>query len=431
MELCEFSLCEYIDYHYNRSTSSAIAIQAVDKFPPALIHKPCSDVEKLKNVWTIGSHIAQALEFMHTLKYVHRDLKPGNGMLIEVQSLISVVLYCQRENQWKLTDFGISAKVTSNSFRATQFSRGTSSYRAPELLAEEASFSNKVDIWGLGCVLYELTVGDCAFQGDWAVREYICDKTHLSISLPQLASFLQFHVSEFVQHLLHREPKERPSASNARLICDWYCRLLNLSVARILVDNTSHPSYLEWNELVFHNTDELEFLARLADLYEARGDQSMATAIRNEIMDNEKFGKIWNSNPVAAPSTSPDSLIKACMENGAYRSAIGMCETAITQEPTNFWWWHNLSKAYIAINDFDGAIMACNRGMAKSTHSLVPIIAMSNIYAVRGDYRAAVRRYMEFLDDQNESILWDEFFSQFQNDQEFGGEARMSLIKHR
>jgi len=85
MELCEFSLCEYIDYHYNRPTSSAVAIDAVEEFPPAFICKPCSNVERFKNMWTIGSHIAQALEFMHTLKYVHRDLKPGNGMFIEVQ----------------------------------------------------------------------------------------------------------------------------------------------------------------------------------------------------------------------------------------------------------------------------------------------------------------------------------------------------------
>lgn len=69
--------------------------------------------------------------------------------------LIHPVLYSHQKNLWKLTDFGISAEATSKNALATYSAKGTSSYRAPEVL-REAEFTNKVDIWALGCVLYEL-----------------------------------------------------------------------------------------------------------------------------------------------------------------------------------------------------------------------------------------------------------------------------------
>lgn len=41
----------------------------------------------------------------------------------------------------------------------TVYSRGTPAYRAPELLMGKYAFSNKVDVWYIGCILYELVVG--------------------------------------------------------------------------------------------------------------------------------------------------------------------------------------------------------------------------------------------------------------------------------
>lgn len=81
---------------------------------------------------------------------------------------LTLVLYSRRDGQWKLTDFGISAEATSKKAITTRYSQGTSSYRAPELLDDEPTFTNKVDIWALGCILYELAKGRVAFREDWA-----------------------------------------------------------------------------------------------------------------------------------------------------------------------------------------------------------------------------------------------------------------------
>src|SRR5947207_315012 len=80
-----------------------------------------------------------------------------------------LVLYSHRSKCWKITDFGFTAEGTSKRAHTTRLARGSSSYWAPELLAEIAQYTNKVDIWALGCILYELVCGKRAFAGDWAV----------------------------------------------------------------------------------------------------------------------------------------------------------------------------------------------------------------------------------------------------------------------
>ena len=63
----------------------------------------------------------------------------------------------------------------------TDFSHGTPGYRAPELLKEsKGSFNNKLDIWAMGCILYELATGKKQFLDDWSVREFAANGDNAS-----------------------------------------------------------------------------------------------------------------------------------------------------------------------------------------------------------------------------------------------------------
>jgi serine/threonine protein kinase len=99
--------------------------------------------------------------------------------------LTSVVRALGAPNVWKITDFGINSEGTCKKLLITKYGRGSPNYRSPEVFLSDEdvpSFSNSVDVWGLGCILYELSVGKKAFPGPNSVLSYCSD----FLGLPQV-----------------------------------------------------------------------------------------------------------------------------------------------------------------------------------------------------------------------------------------------------
>jgi len=76
MELYDSNLYEYI---YGTRTVQDAAESLDDEPNPAYIPRECSFLVKLRNIWTIMTHISDGLKFIHTYRRVHRGLKPCNG----------------------------------------------------------------------------------------------------------------------------------------------------------------------------------------------------------------------------------------------------------------------------------------------------------------------------------------------------------------
>jgi len=96
--------------------------------------------EKLMLIWF--AQICLGLARMHELKNAHRDIKPDN-ILIVGDSFGGVA---------KIGDFGSVKKI--NFFDNQTFFVGTPKYFAPEKV--DSNHNEKIDIWSLGIVLYEL-----------------------------------------------------------------------------------------------------------------------------------------------------------------------------------------------------------------------------------------------------------------------------------
>jgi len=140
-------------------------------------------------------------------EHVHRDLNSRNGKFAAVMFLIEV-LYSSQSDIWKISDFGITADRSKRTTLPTEFSRGTPGYRAPELLTEYPTFSEYIDIWALGCVLFETVFRRKAFTSDWAIREYATTKRNISVPVNERPV-----IAHLIHQLLQVAPKARPTAS--------------------------------------------------------------------------------------------------------------------------------------------------------------------------------------------------------------------------
>ena len=97
-----------------------------------------------------------------------------------------IVLFSWKSGLWKITDFGLTAQGGSTRANTTVYARGTSGYRAPELIADDhRRYNNKVDIWALGCILYELLTGSKAFENDLLVLDYSVRGQKFKFSVPE------------------------------------------------------------------------------------------------------------------------------------------------------------------------------------------------------------------------------------------------------
>jgi eukaryotic-like serine/threonine-protein kinase len=105
----------------------------------------------------IATEVAGALDYAHRHNVIHRDIKPENILLHDGRALVA--------------DFGIAlaaSKAGGTRMTETGMSLGTPHYMSPEQAMGQREITARSDVYAIGCVMYEMLVGEPPFNGPTA-----------------------------------------------------------------------------------------------------------------------------------------------------------------------------------------------------------------------------------------------------------------------
>ncbi|WP_377268590.1 serine/threonine-protein kinase [Peterkaempfera sp. SMS 1(5)a] len=158
-------------------------------------------------VAAVAAQTAAGLAAAHRQGVIHRDIKPGN-------------LIRGADDGVKIADFGIARFADDSSAALTGVGQivGTSLYLAPERALGSAAGPGS-DVYALGCVLYQLLVGEPPFQSDHAAavlhQHVAAAPAPPSWRCPRLPGAFE----EYLLRMLAKRPEERPAAQE---VADWF-----------------------------------------------------------------------------------------------------------------------------------------------------------------------------------------------------------------
>ena len=159
--------------------------------------------------------IVSGLNFLHSKKIIHRDLKLEN-ILVTFNSENDKKSLNMMKAVAKLIDFGFATTLKASKSNLTYTVLGTPTYMDPQLLKnmEEKTinitgYDEKVDIWSLGTLCYEMLVGHIAFSGSSMHDLYQKVKAG-NYSLP---TNISEEVFSFINGMLQKDPNKRLSTS--------------------------------------------------------------------------------------------------------------------------------------------------------------------------------------------------------------------------
>lgn len=166
------------------------------------ISKACNENihENQARIWI--RQIANALEYLHEVGIVHRDIKCEN-------ILISRLLNA------KLADFGFSRLLRTPKELSNTFC-GTTSYAAPEIIRNSPYNPKLADIWSLGVVLYRILNKKYPFGDPGTRNRDVLKKQEGKEYLFNRKYEISIGAKQLIGRMLEPNPKHRPNAKDVQ-----------------------------------------------------------------------------------------------------------------------------------------------------------------------------------------------------------------------
>ncbi|MDX3640657.1 protein kinase [Streptomyces sp. MB09-02B] len=174
-----------------RAATPWIATQYINA--PSLLelleqHGPVSEL----GAWWLAAGLADALMHIHSVRLLHRDLKPGN-VLVAVDGV-------------RVIDFGISHVSGGTGLTTASAALGTLAYMAPEQAADSRKASEAADVYSLGATLAHAATGHVPFYAERPAQRTLDIQPDLTGLPPALL--------DLITHTLAFDAEDRPTAQS-------------------------------------------------------------------------------------------------------------------------------------------------------------------------------------------------------------------------
>ena len=155
---------------------------------------------------TIMRQVLLAVSYIHSRRFIHFDLKPFN--IVFAKSVET-----NNDRDLRIIDFGCARELAHDATTVNIGMSGTIEYMSPEVM-NCANASCSADMWGIGCIAYQLLTGGMSPFFDSRSRYRTMEKVlecNYSLELESLRN-VSVEALDFVSHLLKLKPEERMTA---------------------------------------------------------------------------------------------------------------------------------------------------------------------------------------------------------------------------
>ncbi|OMJ95010.1 hypothetical protein SteCoe_1708 [Stentor coeruleus] len=198
----------------------------------------------------IAYQVLKGLQHIHSLKLIHCDLKPEN-ILMKSYSRCEV----------KIIDLGSACFIHDHLGSYVQ----SRSYRAPEVILG-CQYDYRIDVWSLGCILFELFTGNVLFQNT-CIQELLARVVSICGPLSEEIHRTGRHVSRFFtkEKLIYKEVEDDKALDN-RHLSEEMIELIKLArknkkkIQLLIPKRSSIKNRLHCNDMIF-----IDFLKCLLD----------------------------------------------------------------------------------------------------------------------------------------------------------------------